>query len=129
MTRMRTVQSLSSRELGIFLVSVFTREIPLHVACFILGVGMGAVNPASSALIADVAPVRMRGFAMGFNGGFFYGGQALGSAVLGMVAASAGFSRMYLVTAIALTLVILMIVMLTFLGRKFSTLTRTGIRG
>lgn len=85
--------------IGTFLVSIFTGKILLHMACFIFGVGMGAVFPAAAAVIADVAPARIRGFALGINGTFFYGGQAVGSTVLGVVADAAGFSKMYLVTA------------------------------
>jgi len=97
---------------GSFLVSIFTRELPLHGACFLFGIGMGAVLPASIALIADVAPAWIRGFALGLMGTFFYGGQAVGGTVLGIVAASAGFSRMYLVTAGSFAAIILVILML-----------------
>ncbi|MFH1125264.1 MAG: MFS transporter [Pseudomonadota bacterium] len=103
---------LSLCTIGIFLVSIFTREFLLYGACFIFGVGMGAVLPATIALIADVAPPWIRGFALGLMGSFFYGGQAIGATVLGMVAASAGFSKMYLVTAGTLGCIILVILVL-----------------
>jgi MFS transporter, DHA1 family, multidrug resistance protein len=103
--------------IGIFLISVFTKEIPLHGACLIVGFGMGAVLPAGVALLADVAPASMRGLAMGASGVSFYGGQAIGSTVLGIVAASGGFSGMYLFTAGTIAAILAMVFLLIPRGK------------
>jgi MFS transporter, DHA1 family, multidrug resistance protein len=98
---------------GILLLSLFTREIPLHIAALVFGFGMGAAFPATAAMTADVAPLQMRGFAMGLTGGFFYVGQALGATVLGIVASSVGFGRMYLATAGTIAFGVLVVFVLT----------------
>ena len=96
-----------------FLVSIFTTEVPLHAAALIYGLGMGSTLPAAAALIADLAPARMRGFAMGFNSGSYNAGLALGGSLLGFVADWAGFARMYLVTAAVMGLAMVLIFAMT----------------
>ena len=98
---------------GVFLMSIFTGPVPLHLAALIYGFGMGSALPACTALVADVAPLRMRGFAMGMNSGSFSAGQALGATFLGIVAASEGFARMYLLTAAVITLAMALVLVLT----------------
>lgn len=87
---------------GIYLFSIFTEAVPLHLSAFIFGMGMGSALPACSALIADVAPVKVRGFAMGLNSASFNTGQAIGATGLGIVAASVGFAKMYLTTTVVI---------------------------
>ncbi|MDP2718925.1 MAG: MFS transporter [Dehalococcoidia bacterium] len=98
---------------GVFLISRFTGVFPLHIAAFIYGLGLGSALPACAALIADVAPLSVRGFAMGLNSGSFNAGQAIGATTLGFVAASVGFASMYLVTTISLGTGILIVIFLT----------------
>jgi MFS transporter, DHA1 family, multidrug resistance protein len=85
--------------IGIFLISILGRDMALYGGCFIFGVGLGSVLPTTAALNTDVAPVWMRGLAIGLGATFFYSGQAIGATLLGTVAASAGFANMYLTTA------------------------------
>ncbi len=103
---------------GIFMFSMFTGAVPLHVAAFTFGLGMGTSLPAAAALIADVAPSPVRGFAMGLNSGSFNTGQAIGATGLGVVAASLGFSNMYLITAMVIGAGILVVLSLTRSGQK-----------
>ncbi len=90
-----------------------TTPVPMHLAALVLGIGAGSALPACSALIADRAPLRMRGFAMGLNSGSFNAGMALGATGLGVVADMAGFPRMYLVTTIILAISTLAIFLMT----------------
>jgi MFS family permease len=96
-----------------FLISITNREILLHIATLLYGVGMGSTLPATAALVADVAPVQMMGFAMGLNSSLFNAGLAIGATGLGIVAASSGFARMYLVTAVTISAAVILILVLT----------------
>ncbi len=90
-----------------------TAPLPMHLAALVLGVGVGSALPACSALIADRAPLRMRGFAMGLNSGSFNAGMALGATGLGFVAEAAGFPSMYLATSAIVGISTLVIFLLT----------------
>ncbi len=85
---------------SVFFFSFLKTAAPLHVAALVMGMGVGSALPACAAMIADAAPLRMRGFAMGLNSGSFNAGLALGSTGLGVLAEAAGFPVMYLVTSI-----------------------------
>jgi MFS family permease len=85
---------------GVFPFFFLSKAIPMHLAAFIFGLGIGSAYPACTALIADNAPLTMRGFAMGINSGTYNTGMALGTTGLGILANSAGFPRMYLVASI-----------------------------
>ncbi len=87
----------------------------MHLAAFIFGVGIGSAYPACAALIADQAPLTMRGFAMGINSGTFNTGLALGTTGLGILADRVGFPRMYLVASLILGL---SIPLLSIISRK-----------
>lgn len=91
---------LSLCALGVFPFFFLSKAIPMHLAAFIFGVGMGSAYPACTALIADKAPLTMRGFAMGINSCTYYTGLALGTTGLGILAYSMGFPRMYLVASV-----------------------------
>lgn len=104
--------------IGTFLVSVFTTEVPLHAAGLIYGLGMGSTLPAAAALIADLAPARMRGFAMGINSGSYNAGLAIGGSFLGFVADWTGFAGMYLVTAGVMGLAIVAVFLMTRKAKK-----------
>ena len=105
--------------LGILGFSVFVREIPLHLAALLFGLGMGLALPAGNALLADAAPFSMRGLAMGLYAAAFHAGQAFGSTGLGLVAAGAGFRNMYLTTAGAIVLALAMVFLLTRKAARF----------
>ncbi|MBI4332044.1 MAG: MFS transporter [Chloroflexi bacterium] len=90
---------LSLCTVAAFLFSVLTKAMPLHLAALLFGLGLGSALPACAALIADVAPLRMRGMAMGMNSASFNAGLGLGSTGLGLLAGAAGFARMYLITS------------------------------
>ncbi len=98
---------------GAFLFSFLTGEVPLHLAALLWGMGMGSALPACAALIADVAPLRLRGFAMGLNSGAFNAGMGLGSTGLGVLAEASGFPVMYLVTSITTAVTIAVIFLTT----------------
>lgn len=99
--------------LGAFPFFFVATPIPMHLAAFVLGVGVGATLPACSALIADRAPLRMRGFAMGLNSGSFNAGLALGATGLGIIAERVGFPSMYLVISLIVGVSTLMIFLMT----------------
>ncbi|MBI4332385.1 MAG: MFS transporter [Chloroflexi bacterium] len=107
------VAGLSLMAAGVFLVSRFASETPLHFAGFVMGLGMGIALPPCGALIADIAPASMRGLAMGTYAVAFHAGQAIGATSLGMVAASAGFRNMYVVTAAAIAAALAAVFVLT----------------
>ena len=85
---------------GVLPFFFLTEAAPMHLAAFVFGVGLGSAFPACSALIADRAPLTMRGFAMGISSGTFNTGMALGTTGLGILAERMGFPRMYLVASI-----------------------------
>ncbi len=87
---------------GIFFISSFVTEAPLHLAGFLFGLGMGLALPASAALLADVAPFHMRGLAMGLYSLAFFTGQAIAATGLGLAAPWIGFKGMYLATSIGM---------------------------
>lgn len=90
-----------------------TTAFPMHLAALVFGVGIGSTLPACSALIADRAPLRMRGFAMGLNSASFNAGMALGATFLGIIADKAGFPIMYLTTSAFIGVSILVIFLIT----------------
>ncbi len=67
----------------------------LSAAAFILGIGLGVVQPAALTLTADLAPSEKRGLAMGFYVSFFNVGNGLGPTVLGFVAQWGGYTVMF----------------------------------
>lgn len=91
---------LSLCAFSIFPFFFLSKAMPMHLAAFIFGVGIGSTYPACAALIADKAPLTMRGFAMGINSGAYNTGMALGTTGLGILADKAGFPAMYLTTSI-----------------------------
>lgn len=95
-----------------FLFSILTEPAPLHLAALVFGVGMGSTLPACAALIADRAPFRMRGFAMGLNSGSFNTGLGLGSTGLGILAGAAGFPKMYLATSVIIAAFIVLVLIM-----------------
>ena len=106
---------------GTFLFSVLTGLIPLHGAAFIVGVGVGMVLPAGSALIANQAPLCMRGFAMGLNSSSFNTGMALGATGLGILADGVGFPKMYLATSVVVGISTLIMFLVTRQDGKMGT--------
>ena len=64
----------------------------LSVAAFVLGIGMGFVQPAALTLTADLAPSEKRGLAMGAYVSFFNIGNGLGPTALGFVAEAGGYT-------------------------------------
>jgi MFS family permease len=95
-----------------------TKAMPMHLAAFIFGVGVGSAYPACAALIADKAPLTMRGFAMGINSGTYNTGMALGTTGLGILADSLGFPRMYLVASIIIGISILIMSIISRKSRR-----------
>jgi MFS family permease len=107
--------------LGVFPFFFLSKAIPMHLAAFIFGVGIGSAYPACAALIADKAPFTMRGFAMGINSGMYNAGMALGTTGLGILADSVGFPRMYLVASVIIGI---SIPILSIIARKSRRSTR-----
>ena len=85
---------------GVFPFFFLTNIMPMLLAAFIFGIGVGSAFPACIALVVDKAPLTMRGFAMGINSGTYNTGMALGTTGLGIIADSFGFPRMYLVASL-----------------------------
>lgn len=104
---------------GIFFISEFATEAPLHLAGFLFGLGMGLALPASAALLADIAPFHMRGLALGLYSLAFFSGQAIAATGLGLVAPWIGFNGMYLATSIGMGAALVAVFVLT---RKKSSL-------
>jgi MFS family permease len=103
---------------GVLPFFFLTKAMPMHLAAFIFGVGVGSAYPACAALIADKAPLTMRGFAMGINSGTYNTGMALGTTGLGILADSLGFPRMYLVASIIIGISILIMSIISRKSRR-----------
>jgi MFS family permease len=62
----------------------------------VTGIGMGLANPAGFALISDIVPPRMRGFAMGASSSSLQLGVFLGPAIMGTIVELSGFGYGFL---------------------------------
>ncbi|RLC69990.1 MAG: hypothetical protein DRI26_08020 [Chloroflexi bacterium] len=67
----------------------------LIVVGVVFGFGMGLAMPAAFALVADLAPLRARGLAMGAASSSLQAGVAIGATAMGGVAAVTGFGSMF----------------------------------
>jgi MFS family permease len=86
--------------IAIALIPAFHSLWPLAAVGLLYGVGMGISMPASLSWLAHLSPPDKRGFCMGLGSAAFQVGLALGSTTLGVLVQHAGFSFMYLATAI-----------------------------
>lgn len=93
------VPGLALLAAGMALLAAVSRPWHLLAAGVIMGIGMGAVQPALGALLTDRAPEaeRARAFAMFY--GAFEGGVALGSVGAGWLLEVASFPAMWLAAA------------------------------
>jgi len=74
----------------------FVTSFPtLIVVGVVFGFGMGLAMPAAFALVADLAPLRARGLAMGAASSSLQAGVAIGATAMGGVAAVTGFGSMF----------------------------------
>ena len=89
-------------------------------AAIIFGLGMGIAMPASFALLADIAPVESRGFAMGIASSALQAGLAIGATVMGMFLGIASFENMFRVCSIGVLVGLIVVFVLLYTGRNWS---------
>ncbi|MGP7818338.1 MFS transporter [Niallia sp. 01092] len=74
----------------------------LLIIRFILGISIGGIIPVRIAYIRQEAPIAMQGEVLGYETSLRFFGNVIGPALGGMVAASYGFSAVFLSTSILL---------------------------
>lgn len=76
----------------------------LVVLRFLLGVSIGGIVPLRIAYIRQEAPLSMQGEVLGYNTSLRFLGNIIGPALGGLVAATWGFSSVFLITSVLLIL-------------------------
>jgi MFS transporter, DHA1 family, multidrug resistance protein len=69
---------------------------------FLLGIAIGGIIPVRVAYIRQEAPVSMQGEVLGYNTSLRFLGNLIGPVMGGMVAASYGFSAVFIITSVLL---------------------------
>ncbi len=91
--------------LGLFLEAsgilmfLSTNFILITLGSIVTGVGMGLANPAGFALLSDLLPPRMRGFAMGASSTSLQLGVFAGPAIMGFVAGAYDYLAVFILTS------------------------------
>jgi len=103
---------LTLEALGILMF--LSTDFPLiTLGSIITGVGMGLANPAGFALLSDLLPPRMRGFAMGASSTSLQLGVFVGPAIMGFVAGAYDYSAVFILTSLITFLAVITISFLT----------------
>ncbi len=101
--------------LGI-LMFLSTDFVLITFGSIVTGVGMGLANPAGFALLSDLIPPEMRGFAMGASSASLQLGVFVGPAVMGFVAGAYDYSMVFILTSLVTILAATLINFLTMNG-------------
>jgi|Deesub1362B_J571_1020462.scaffolds.fasta_scaffold00034_90 MFS family permease len=90
---------LALEALGV-LTFLSTNFAYIALGSVITGVGMGLANPAGFALLSDLLPQRMRGFAMGASSTSLQLGVFAGPAIMGFVAGAYDYYAVFTLTSL-----------------------------
>jgi MFS transporter, DHA1 family, multidrug resistance protein len=101
--------------LAIAFLAIFTNVFLIIVATLIFGVGIGLSMPSSLAWLPKIAPAEKIGIATGLGATAYQVGLAIGATTLGSVVQAFGYPFMYMATAIAIGLIVIVIF---FMSRK-----------
>lgn len=104
--------------LGLVAMAIMPNTAVFLLAGVLIGLGYGSLVPSLQTLSVQRAAHNRTGYATATFFTFFDIGIAVGSAILGSVAASAGYSALYWVAGIVLTIITLIYVCITFMNRK-----------
>jgi len=93
------IPSMGLMGVGVAILSQSNSLLTLLIGASVIGFAFGGGFPALSALAVDLAPPGRRGAAMGTFSASFEVGIGAGAMVMGVVAALAGYSSMFLIGA------------------------------
>ncbi|WP_424475166.1 MFS transporter [Oceanobacillus kimchii] len=89
----------------VYLPGMFVTNIwQLVILRFLLGLSIGGIVPLRIAYIRQEAPLSMQGEVLGYNTSLRFLGNIIGPALGGTIAASFGFSAVFLITSLLLIL-------------------------
>jgi len=104
--------------MALFLVGRVVRLELLLICAVLLGVGMALTYTAIGALIAELAPARQRGLAMGMYNSCIYLGMMTGATVMGLALEKIGYPTGFAFAGIVSLLALLLFLLLMGRGAR-----------